>query len=76
MTALLGPLNDRLEEEAKAAGRKFLPLNAGIGMNTGPCCVGNMGSEQRFAYSVLGDAVNLAARLEGQTKSYGMGCMA
>ncbi|MAJ62848.1 MAG: adenylate/guanylate cyclase domain-containing protein [Alphaproteobacteria bacterium] len=72
MTALLGPLNDRLEEEAKAAGRKFLPLNAGIGMNTGPCCVGNMGSEQRFAYSVLGDAVNLAARLEGQTKSYGM----
>ncbi|MBV6633936.1 MAG: adenylate/guanylate cyclase domain-containing protein [Alphaproteobacteria bacterium] len=72
MTALLGPLNVELERQAKEAGRKFIPLNAGIGMNTGPCSVGNMGSEQRFAYSVLGDAVNLAARLEGQTKSYGM----
>jgi adenylate cyclase len=72
MTAVLGPLNERLEREAKEAGRKFLPLNAGIGLNTGPCCVGNVGSEQRFAYSVLGDAVNLASRLEGQTKSYGM----
>ncbi|MEM6902507.1 MAG: adenylate/guanylate cyclase domain-containing protein [Pseudomonadota bacterium] len=72
MTALLGPLNVELERQATEAGRKFIPLNAGIGMNTGPCSVGNMGSEQRFAYSVLGDAVNLAARLEGQTKSYGM----
>lgn len=72
MTAVLGPLNERLEQEAKAAGRKFLPLNAGVGINTGLCCVGNVGSEQRFAYSVLGDAVNLASRLEGQTKAYGM----
>ena len=72
MSNLLGPLNIALEQEAKAAGRKFLPLNAGIGINTGPCCVGNVGSEQRFTYSVLGDAVNLAARLEGQTKAYGM----
>ena len=41
-------------------------------MNTGDVVVGNMGSDQRFDYSCLGDAVNLAARLEGQTKGYGV----
>ena len=41
----------------------------GIGLNSGPCSVGNMGSTQRFAYSVLGDAVNLSSRLEGLTKA-------
>ncbi|MBL6958813.1 MAG: adenylate/guanylate cyclase domain-containing protein [Rhodospirillales bacterium] len=72
MLAEMGPLNDRLEAEAKEEGRKHIPLKVGLGLNTGECVVGNMGSDQRFDYSVLGDTVNLAARLEGQSKSYGM----
>ena len=72
MLAEMGPLNDRLEIEAKEEGRKHIPLKVGLGLNTGECVVGNMGSDQRFDYSVLGDTVNLAARLEGQSKSYGM----
>jgi adenylate cyclase len=42
----------------------------GVGVNTGECVVGNMGSDERFAYTAMGDAVNLASRLEGQTKTY------
>ncbi len=64
-------LNQAREQEAKEAGRPFIPLNAGIGLNTGTCVVGNMGSDQRFDYSVFGDSVNLASRLEGQSKEYG-----
>ena len=50
---------------------KGLPeINIGSGVNTGTCIVGNMGSDTRFDYSVIGDAVNLAARLEAQTRNY------
>ena len=66
-------LNEERSGEAEADGEKFLPLNIGIGVNTGECVVGNMGWKQRFDYSVLGDAVNLASRLEGQSKTYGVG---
>lgn len=72
MRNVLAPINDRLKALAEKENRPFYPLNCGIGVNTGPCAVGNMGSKQRFAYSVLGDACNLASRLEGQTKTYGV----
>ncbi|WP_419796651.1 MAG: CHASE2 domain-containing protein [Terasakiella sp.] len=65
-------VNERLEKEAEEEGRPHIPLKIGIGLNTGTCCVGNMGSDQRFDYSVLGDSVNLASRLEGQSKTYGV----
>jgi len=64
-------LNKVREQEAEDGGHVYIPLNVGIGLNTGTCVVGNMGSDLRFDYSVYGDSVNLASRLEGQSKEYG-----
>jgi adenylate cyclase len=50
-------------------------LEMGVGINSGMCLVGNLGSEYLFNYSVLGDPVNLASRLEGQTRNYGIGVL-
>jgi len=68
----LEQLNRERQEEAKNAGQSFIPFRIGIGINTGRCVVGNLGSDLRFNYSVLGDPVNVASRLEGQTKYYGV----
>jgi adenylate cyclase len=65
-------LNHIWTEEAAAAGKPFRPVQMGIGINTGECCVGNFGSQQHFDYSLLGDPVNLASRLEGLGKVYGI----
>jgi len=71
MLSRIDELNKQREQEAAEGGHVYIPLNVGIGLNTGVCVVGNMGSDLRFDYSVLGDSVNLASRLEGQSKEYG-----
>ncbi|MFK7871695.1 MAG: CHASE2 domain-containing protein [Oligoflexales bacterium] len=61
---------DKLQADFKEKGYPLCDI--GIGLNTGPMSVGNMGSDERFCYTVMGDAVNLGARLEGLTKEYGI----
>lgn len=59
------------KQQAHLKSKYGVDLNLGVGINTGIAHVGNMGSEQRFNYSVLGDSVNIAARVESCTKEYG-----
>ena len=66
----LAQLNETmpLQKDSSWPGR----VEIGIGLNAGPCCVGNMGSARRLSYSLIGDTVNLASRIEGLTKGYGV----
>jgi len=64
-----GPLNARL------AARGWPPLAIGVGVNSGTVRVGDMGSRVRRAYTAMGDPVNVASRLEGRTKTYGVGIL-
>ena len=70
MFDLLKELNEEIKDQ------ELPELKIGVGINSGDVVVGNMGSEQRFDYTCLGDAVNLSSRLEGQTKEYGVGLIA
>jgi adenylate cyclase len=64
---------EKLEELRRTFPQKgFPPIDIGCGVNTGSMSVGNMGSSERFAYTVMGDSVNLSARLESITKEYGV----
>ncbi|WP_439396116.1 CHASE2 domain-containing protein [Bradyrhizobium sp. PMVTL-01] len=71
MLEKIDEVNKEREQEAAEGGHVYIPLKVGIGLNTGIGVVGNMGSDLKKNYSVLGDSVNLASRLEGQTKEYG-----
>lgn len=73
--AMRGALEE-LNRARQDAGGDAPPLRMGIGLNLGPCSVGNMGSARRFDYSALGDNVNLASRLEGASKAYGVDIIA
>lgn len=71
MVEELKRLNGEWQAAAAAAQRSFAPVRAGVGLATGDCCVGNLGSDLRLEYSALGDDVNLASRIEGATKGLG-----
>ena len=68
----LSMLGDLDEFNKSIAAEGVPPFGMGLGINTGVVVVGNMGSDQRFDYTCLGDGVNIASRLEGQSKAYGV----
>jgi adenylate cyclase len=72
MRTELAKLNERWQAKAAAENKPFPLVRFGIGLNTGLCCVGNLGSARRFDYSAVGDDVNVASRLEGATKFFGV----
>ena len=70
MRETLIALNEGWRSRAESDGRPFKPVRFGIGLNSGECCVGNLGSLRRFDYSAIGDEVNVASRLEGACKIF------
>jgi adenylate cyclase len=72
MRQTLTTLNQGWQKHAESEGRSFKPVRFGIGLNSGECCVGNLGSLRRFDYSAIGDEVNVASRLEGACKIFGV----
>jgi adenylate cyclase len=75
VAAALEMQNRMVALRAQFKGRGWPELAIGVGVNTGTMSVGDMGSRFRKAYTVMGDAVNLASRLEGLTKAYGVGIL-
>lgn len=72
LLAALGMIEELKALQKAFAAKGWPPINIGVGLNTGMMTVGNMGSEFRMAYTVMGDAVNLGSRLESLTKQYGV----
>jgi len=76
MRDTLAQLNLRWKELADRSGHAFRQIKFGVGLNSGECCVGNLGSALRFDYSAIGDEVNIASRLEGSSKIFGVDIVA
>ena len=76
MSDKMRDLNVTWRAQAAAAGRPFTDVSIGVGVNSGECCVGNLGSDRHFDYSAIGDTVNVTSRLEGLTKVYGLNLLA
>ena len=72
MAAKMDELNETWKQRAQTEQRPYKRVDIGMGLNSGKCCVGNLGSTYRFDYSAIGDEVNITSRFEGLTKLYGV----